>query len=277
MSVSFEAGSSPQAGPGPPGGYFFIQEGEIWTPKGPSRSPWDRNALSGMAVAGLLAHLAEQAPAPVPMLPAHLTIDILRPVPYAPLRTRTVVAREGRRMQLVESHLLADDEPVARARVLRIREAPSPSVDAPLPYPAPEDAGRQPYFPPDHGMLRILETRLVPGVTVGPTKGGVIWARYEAELAPGLPITGVVMAAMLSDFGNGLSRLVDRREWSFANLDISVHLVRRPVGEWMLVAADGLLQGLGVGLSNMMLADRQGEVGRAHQSLFIAPLRPAAG
>jgi len=263
---------SAAASPPAKGGYFYTFDGERWTPKGPSRSPWDRGALSGMAVAGLLTHLAEEVAAPVPMLPAHLTIDILRPVPYAPLAVRSAVVREGRRFQLLETYLLADKEPAARARVLRVREAPSPTVPAPLPYPPPEAAGDQPYFPPGHGMLSLLETRLIQNAKVGASGGGVIWARYEAELAPRLPIAGVVMAAMLSDFGNGLSHILDRRQWSFANLDISVHLVRRPVGEWMLVAADGLLEGLGVGLSNMLLGDRQGEVGRSHQSLFIAPM-----
>ena len=81
-----------------------------------------------------------------------------------------------------------------------------------------------------------------------------------------------VHAAMISDFGNGLARAVAAGEWSFANVDISLHLVRRPVGEWLLVDADVMLQGLGVGLTNMTLSDRTGAFGRAHQTLLIAPM-----
>jgi len=247
---------------------FFTFDGEAWTPTRVSKSPWRRGATNGMAVAGLLMHLAEQVEAPVPMLPAHATIDILRPVPYGPLRTRAVVTREGKKMQMVESHLLGDGEVVARARVLRVREIESPSLPAPNPYPLPEHCPDKAFFRDGHPLGRLVETRQILDAKAGDSKGAV-WSRFIAELAPGTPIGGVVQAAIISDYGNGLSRLTNPREWSFANMDISLHLVRRPVGEWLLVEADGLLQGRGVGLSNMMLADREGQFGRAHQSLFI--------
>lgn len=269
MDTTIQARSTSPNAP-PPFPCFFAFDGEAWTPEGPSRSPWNPAAINGMSLAGLLMHLAAQVEAPGPMLPAHVTVDILRPVPFAPTLTRTAITREGKKMQMVESYLLAAGEVVARARVLRVREAPSPRVVVDMPYPSPEDVGLTPFFPPTQALGRLIETRLIAGGTVGAPRGA-IWARFNSELAPGIPIVGLVQAAMLSDFGNGLSRITDAREWSFANLDISMHLVRRPVGEWMLVEADGLLDGLGVGLSNMMLADQLGQLGRAHQTLFIAP------
>lgn len=247
---------------------FYTFDGEAWTPTAISRSPWNPHATNGISIAGLLMHLAEQVETPAPMTPVHATIDILRAVPFGPCTTRAEVTRPGKKMQMVETSLLTNGETVARARVLRAREADSPILDAPIDYPTPEAAeGAPSHFPENHHLGLVIETRMVAGGTPGANKGA-IWARF-GDLAPGIPIQGVVQAAMLSDFGGGLARVVDTSQFSFANLDISVHLARRPVGEWMLVESHCLLQGKGVGVSNMILADRHGQFGRAHQSLFI--------
>lgn len=248
--------------------FFDLDDNGLFVPTRASRSPWRRGAVNGVAVAGLLMHLAETVESPVPMLPAHVTIDILRPVPNAPIPTKAVVTRPGKKLQMVESYLLADGEPVARARVLRVREMASPSLDAPLALPPPEDAPGEPFMHEGSPMAALIETRLISGGRHG-LGSGATWARFRSDLAPGVPVSGVVAAAMVSDFGNGLARVVDRHAWSFANVDISLHMVRRPVGEWLLIEGDGQLQGLGVGLSNMRLSDRGGAFGRAHQTLFI--------
>jgi hypothetical protein len=248
---------------------FFEQDGDAFLPQEASRSPWNPGATVGIAVAGLLMHAAEQVEYPGTMLPAHVTIDILRPVPFAATLTHAAVTRPGRNIQMVESHLLAGDTPVARARVLRVRETPSPRLDAPMPYPSPEDSPRRPFLEPPFALAELIETLQVTG-DPNEIGAGAVWTRLRADLVPGAPTSPLVHAAMLSDFGNGVSRAVDPRHWSFANLDISLHMVRRPVGEWLLVDADAMLQGNGVGLSNMTLADRSGPFARAHQTLFVA-------
>jgi hypothetical protein len=100
--------------------------------------------------------------------------------------------------------------------------------------------------------------------------------QYEADLMPGVSVADVVQAAMLSDFGNGLSVPIERGAYTFANVDIALHMTRRPVGGWMVVEADTNIDGAGVGLANMVLADARGVFGRAHQTLFINPVDPAA-
>jgi hypothetical protein len=249
---------------------FFEQDGEAFVPQEVARSPWNPGATMGIAVAGLLMHGAEQVDYPASMLPAHVTFDILRPVPFAPTLIRSEVTRDGRKMQMVESHLMAGDIPVARARVLRVREAESPSNAEPTPYPRPEDSPTRPFLPKGYRLSELIETRQVGGEPdrTGP---GTVWTRLCADLVQGTPTCPVVHAAMLSDFGNGVSQVVDPKRWSFANVDISLHMVRRPVGEWLLVEADAMLQGMGVALTNMTLADRTGPFGKAHQTLFIEP------
>src|SRR5690606_27110120 len=76
---------------------FYELDGEVWTPTEVCRSPWRPDAVNGMCLAGLLAHAAEQVPAPGPMLPTRINIDILRPVPFAPCTTRIEMIRPGRK------------------------------------------------------------------------------------------------------------------------------------------------------------------------------------
>jgi len=57
--------------------------------------PWDPGMQHGSAPASLVVWAAEAIPTPVPMRIARVTIDLMRPVPVAPLTLETEVLREG--------------------------------------------------------------------------------------------------------------------------------------------------------------------------------------
>lgn len=247
---------------------FFTGDGDAFVPGPSCRSPWNRNHQNGASIAGLLTHVIDQAPAPQPMLAARLTIDILRPTPFAPTTVQTRVTRPGRKMQVLEASIVADGEVTARASLLRIRKAASPVLDAPLPYPRPEACPLRNMLHREAVIAPMVETREVEGGfdILGPA---TIWARFNGDIVPGAPAAGLVQTAMLSDFGNGLSSVLSRAEWSYANVDIALHQVREPVGEWILLSSETMLQGEGVALVNTTLGDERGAFGRAHQTLFI--------
>jgi acyl-CoA thioesterase len=81
----------------------------------------------------------------------------------------------------------------------------------------------------------------------------------------------LVRATTLADFSGGLSGALSAQEWSFANLDIAIHLMREPLGEWLLMDATMASSGNGVAVTNAIMADRQGVFARSHQTLFVAP------
>ncbi len=252
-------------------GAFFDAEGEVYTPRAGCLSPWNPKHQNGVAVAGLLMHLAEQVASPVPMVTAHVTFDILRGVPMGPNTGRACVVRQGHKMQMVESHIIANGEPVARARVMRVRQAETPVVAVPMPYPLVEDLPDQPFFNAQGVFGELLDSRIVTGMG-GEGGPGTVWVRFPGDVVAGAAHNPVVCAAMLADFPNGVSNPLARGRWSFANVDISLHMARRPVGEWLLVDASTLTLGQGVGLASAVLADREGVFGHAHQTLFVAPL-----
>src|SRR6195256_6658451 len=80
--------------------------------------PWDARMQHGSAPAALVVWAAEAVPTPVPMQIARVTIDLMRPVPVAPLTLETEVLREGRKIQLCAVRLLADDALAVAATVL---------------------------------------------------------------------------------------------------------------------------------------------------------------
>ena len=69
-----------------------------------ARSVWSLELVHGAAVAALLARGVEAALRPE-LRVVRLTIDLMRPAPMQALEARTVVVREGRRIQVVQSGL----------------------------------------------------------------------------------------------------------------------------------------------------------------------------
>jgi hypothetical protein len=256
--------------PGRRGGFFELRDG-LYAPTEVQRSPWDPRAQNGVGIGGLLMHLAEQAPTPVPMQAVHMVFDILGQTPFKPVEGHWTITRAGKRMQMVETTLVSDGRVTARGRVLRVRLAEGPVLHPePLPSPAPEGLAEIPISKRLPAFSAAMETRLGPPELQG--QGfGCIWSRMRMDLVDGTPTSPLVHAAMLSDFGGGISNPVDRKRWISPNLYISTHLSRAPVGPWLMLQSSTVLAGEGTGLVNMLLGDRDGAFGRAHQTLFIAP------
>lgn len=250
--------------------FFYRQQGDYFLPSDLARSPWQKATQNGVGMGGLLTHLIEKVPSPAPMTVARLTIDILSAAPFAPTLGKARVLREGKRIQMVESELVAEgDRVVARASALRVRHAETPPIAEANPYPPPEDVAPSDFMD-ERAFGGTMQTRLVRGAlrTPGP---GTLWVNFGHQHVEGVPLSPLIRAASLSDFGGGLGSVLDSEQWSYANIDITTYLVREPVGEWVLVDASTASAGHGVGRSDMVLADRQGPFARAHQTLFIAP------
>jgi hypothetical protein len=75
--------------------------------------------------------------------------------------------------------------------------------------------------------------------------------------------------AVAADSGNGISAILDFSRYSFLNLDLTINLLRKPVGEWMCLDARTSFGASGCGLAESVLYDIQGLIGRATQSLAI--------
>ena len=78
--------------------------------------------------------------------------------------------------------------------------------------------------------------------------------------------------ALVADSASGISSLVDWDDWSFANVDLDVHLMRQSEDDWVLMQATSEL-GAGLGLARSSLSDRAGLLGAGLQTLLIRSRR----
>jgi acyl-coenzyme A thioesterase PaaI-like protein len=230
--------------------------------------PWDPNMQHGGAQASLVVWAAERIPAAVPMQVARVTIDLMRPVPVAPLTLETEVLREGRKIQLCAVRLFANGTLTVGATVLKIKKQaqalPDDVIALPLDVPAPEQSRLEPQNSPFGLGMTIRAARGRFG-GLGP---GAIWYRADRPLVEGSPISQAMRAAAASDFCNASSAL-DYRKWTFLNADLTVSMAREPVGEWILLDAVSWIGLDGAGLAMARLADMRGYFGRCAQSLVI--------
>jgi hypothetical protein len=211
-------------------------------------------------------------PTASPMQVTRVTIDLMRPVPVAPLTFETEILREGRKIQLCGIRLLANGVVVVRATVLKMRietqALPPDIVDAPVTVPMPDQiAQTEPSFT-SSPFVTGMSIRAVHGGfrTLGP---GAIWYRADRPIVEGAGISQVMRAVIAADFSNGSSSVLPFAHWTFLNADLSVSLARPPVGDWILLDSESWIGPDGAGLAASKLADIKGYFGRAVQSLVI--------
>jgi hypothetical protein len=234
--------------------------------------PWDRSLQHGSAPTSLIARIAEHMPTLAPMRVARLTVDLMRPVPIAPLDIQADIIREGRKIQLLSIKLFAGDTEVVRASVLKIRktelELPADVAGREVSVPLPDTLADAPFGDNPVPFLAGLSLRHAKGEfwALGPA---AIWYRANRPIIEGEPISPLMRAAVASDFCNGASSVLPWDAWTFINADLSITLARDPVGEWVLLDAETWLGPEGGGIAFAKLADTKGYFGRAVQNILV--------
>lgn len=258
----------------PPANAIFRLDGSrVWTSP-QAGGPWDPRAQHGSPPAALVAWIAASLPSPVPMRVARLTIDLMRPVPVAPLTFESEIVKEGRKIQLCAVRLFADGVEVVRASVLKIRtienDIPTAAATPPLDVPGPDQCRDDMMDPARNVFLGTMSMRPAFGRFIEQGRAA-IWFRANVPLIEGEPLSPLLRAVIASDFCNGTSPSLDFSKWTFINADLTINLARYPDGDWILVNAESYSGPDGAGLSIARLADAQGYFGRVIQSLVVEP------
>lgn len=287
--VPEDAAPAPSRPAGAPGAAtaLFEHSGTDWIPTDLARGPWSPDTLHGGPVAALLAAGIERCEPTTEAQVVRLTVELLRPVPVAPLALEARLARAGRTVQHLDARLsvAASGQEVARARAVRIRilGSPPPQLAAPSVSPAPGAPGApappacgRAAEPVVHGYTAFhtagAELRFVDGgwASLGPSR---VWVRLAAPVTPDEVPSPLQRAAAAADFGNGVSAVVAMDEHLFINPDLTVYLERPPVGEWVCLDAATRLGTPGIGLAQSLLWDERGVIGRSLQSLVLEARR----
>lgn len=254
---------------------IFERDGERFVPTALAGGPWSADALHGGPPAALLARGVEHFEGGEERFVCRVTVELLRPVPRAPLELATGWVRPGKKVQLVESVLTHDGKPVARALALRLRrsplELPERVLTRPPPPPGPEHGEPMAAARRFHQGFHThgTEHRFVRGAFEEPGPG-TDWIRLRVPLVAGEITSPLCRVCAAADFGNGVSGILSRR-YTYINPDLTVSLHRYPESEWVCLDAVTHVESHGAGLAESVLYDEGGRIGRAVQSLLIDP------
>jgi hypothetical protein len=249
------------------------RDGREWfVPTGHCRGPWDPDACHAGPPTGLLARASER------LLPdqqlVRLTVDLTRPIPHAGFRIEAAVSRAGRTVSTTDLAIVnTDGKPVVTARAMHLAasdlgDLPTAAYDTPQLAEAVPDRFPIPEGGHDLAMFSGgVEVRYPPGdaPTPGPTR---LWMR-TVPLVLGEEASPFQRICALADCGNAISRNAEPDDLAFMNTDLTVLLHRLPVGEWFGVDSVSRWEPSGVGMSDSLLFDEHGPVGRALQTLII--------
>ncbi|HEY0515981.1 MAG TPA: thioesterase family protein [Solirubrobacteraceae bacterium] len=263
---------------------FRLHEGR-YEPTEQARGPWDHAALHGGAPAALIASAFDRHEPVVGLRIARLGFELLRPIPFAPLRVQIRTLRPGRRVQELAAELFGaghdgEEQLVCRASALRVAEVPAGLPELPAGALAAETMpGLEQAEPVVFALDDDTETASFAASAMemrwlddpwqaGPAR---VWQRLRYPLVAGEQLSPLARLAASADFGNGISATLPFDSWLFINADLHIHLHRAPRGEWIGIDARTLLHEGGTALAESVLHDLEGPIGRGLQTLVVAP------
>jgi len=255
---------------------FYVSDGGRFVSSELTRGPWDEGSQHAGPPAALIARELERLPdaeGATDWQIGRITYEILRPVPIEPLMVETRVLRPGRSVQHLSASLVGKAGELVRASAWRVArqalELPA-GLDAEEPPPPPAAAEERPFFPTGHevGYHTAMEYRFVAGSFLQPGPA-TVWMRMRTPLVAGEEPTPIQRVMVAADSGNGVSATLDWSRFLFINVDLTVHLHRMPVTEWVCLDAVTIPQASGLGLSDTALHDERGSIGRALQTLLV--------
>jgi len=256
---------------------FFTTEDNLWfKPTDHTRGPWHEHHCHAGPPTGLVARALQRA------LPTYrltrLTINLARPIPYAGFRIETQLQHQGRTVAHASATIIDEQEKIcASASSLHMQpQPPHPLPTHEISIGTPEEAvlGAFPIQSTLHDKPGFngdgVETRYPPGQSgnPGPT---IAWLKTVPLLTTEEP-TPFERICPLADCGNAFGRNAEVDEVNFMNPDLTILLHRDPQGLWLGTQAQGFWESNGIGMSDALLFDHKGVVGRAIQTLLLRPV-----
>jgi hypothetical protein len=256
-----------------------------YVPAGPStfrpsihtQGAWAPDQQHMGPVSGLLVHAVESCSERDDLALARVSFDILGVIPLTDVTPTAEVVRPGRTVELVEASLTAAGRVVVRARAWRLVRSDTAAIAAGAEAAMPGPGRAEPWNGSEvwsGGFIASLEMRVVPGRVPGK---GQVWIRPRVPLLETVDLGVLPRFFGAFDTMNGVAVRVDPSEVTFPNTDLTVHLFRHPVGEWLGLDVSVAFGPEGIGTTAAVLNDEQGPFGRALQILTVRPLRHRSG
>lgn len=253
--------------------FYVPDDDRLFLSQAATGSPWGAGSQHGGPPAALLLRAIENLHREAPRVVGRLTMELLGPVPVGPLRIEAAVVRPGRSVEMCEATVYdaQRDRACAQATAWLFPTTPSGAgMDPGPPTHRPSDGVPKPR--PESwwgGYLDAIDWRWVRGAITEPGPG-VVWMRPTVELVSGETMTPLQRLMCCVDSGSGVSAALDPTEWGFLNTELTVHVLRPPVGEWICLDAETTLGPGSVGMAVSNAYDEHGLVARSAQALLVA-------
>lgn len=241
--------------------------------------PWSAEAQHAGPPSALLVRAMERvdsvsgagADAGSAMRLARVSVDVMGPVPVAPLDIEVRTIRPGRSVELLEATASVAGRPALVARAWRMRRTPAdyPAVgdhDGP-PVPATRERDPMMSFAHAGGYLSVVDFSYTSGGgdELGPASA---WGRARIDLVEGETMTGWQHTVLVADSASGVALATDPVTAPTINCDLVVSLHREPEPGWVHLQSE-TIGGPGHGvLTDTVLSDDRGRIGRSVQNLF---------
>src|SRR5450631_2156463 len=249
---------------------IFMPEGQLFRATEHAGGPWSPDMLQGSATTALMVREVERLAKTSGFVVRRLTFDLWRPAGLRAFGLATEMLRDGRKAKTLQVRLMDGEVEIGRCTALLTALGESPAD--PFSKAAVADAGPETGSPPPafaqkwSRYFQNVSVRLIEGALEKPGPAAA-WMRLDVPMVEGEANTPLLQAVLAADFSSGVAQIVDMREWTFVNPEISLYFFRPPEGEWILIRARTRVGANGAGLTTATLSDRKGPFAEVMQAM----------
>ena len=250
---------------------IFLPEGHQFRATEHAGGPWSPDMLQGSATTALMVREVERLAVTSGFAVRRLTFDLWRPAGLRVFSLLTDMLRDGRKAKTIQVRLMDGEIEIGRCTALLTAQGGASPAD-PFSKIAAGDAAPETGTPPPafaqkwSRYLQNVSVRLIEGALEKPGPAAA-WMRLDVPMVEGEANTPLLQAVQAADFSSGVAQIVDMREWTFINPEISLYLFRAPEDEWILIRSHTRVGAHGAGLTTATLSDRQGPFAQVMQAM----------
>jgi hypothetical protein len=249
---------------------IFKPEGPLFRATEHAGGPWSPDMLQGSATTALMTREVERLAKASGFAVRRLTFDLWRPAGLRAFGLETEMLRDGRKAKTMQVRLLDGDVEIGRCTALLTvqgGESPADPFSKDAGDAAPETGKEPPSFAQKWSRyFQNVSVRLIEGALEKPGPAAA-WMRLDVPMVEGEINTPLLQAVQAADFASGVGQIVDMREWTFINPEISLYFFRPPEGEWILIRSRTRAGADGAGLTMASLSDRKGPFAEVLQAM----------
>src|SRR5438093_2716775 len=250
---------------------IFRPEGPLFRATEHAGGPWSPDMLQGSATTALMTREVERLADASGFAVRRLTFDLWRPAGLRAFGLATEMLRDGRKAKAMQVRLLDGDVEIGRCTALLTAQGDESPAD-PFSKAAGSDAAPETGTPPPafaqkwSRYFQNVSVRLIEGALEKPGPAAP-WMRLDVPMVEGESNTPLLQAVQAADFASGVGQIVDMREWTFINPEISLYFFRPPAGDWILIRSRTRAGANGAGLTMASLSDRNGAFAEVLQAM----------